>query len=217
MDNGRQSDLEYLPKHRCHCRIRVMTSNYGAQYGRNGSGTNRGCDQIWNERLHGDVFEFARNEVFNARNYFDGVTKPPYKRHDYGYTLGGPVFIPRHYNARKDETFSSSREEWRRESQSNTFDVKVPSLGERYGNFPMFVPADPASFARIVFLMSHRSQYWSAVSEQSAKHRSNGALLLPLIRPRLQVVGRFPSSRASRSTPPVARGILPWIINIIPS
>ena len=48
------------------------------------------------------VYEFVRNEAFNARNYFESSV-PPYHKNDFGYTLGGPIFIPGHYNTDKHE------------------------------------------------------------------------------------------------------------------
>jgi len=51
--------------------------------------------------FHGDAYEFLRNEAFNANDFFNnaaGNSRPSYKKHDFGYTIGGPVFIPHHYN-----------------------------------------------------------------------------------------------------------------------
>ena len=79
-----------------------MTSNYGAQYGRNGSGTVEVETKSGTKQFHGDAYEFVRNDAFNARNYFDSATTgdPAYKKNDFGYTIGGPVFIPGVYNKR---------------------------------------------------------------------------------------------------------------------
>src|SRR6267143_2995130 len=202
MDTGSNGTLNVFPSVDAIGEFRVMTSNYGAQYGRNGSGTIEVVTKSGTKDFHGDVFEFARNEVFNARNYFDGVTKPPYKRHDYGYTLGGPVFIPRHYNARKDETFFFFSEEWRRESNPTTFDVQVPSLGERMGNFSDVCPADPASFARNSFPDCPTDPNTGApFPNNQLSIDPNGALLLPMISPPTTGSGPLSFFRASRSTP----------------
>jgi hypothetical protein len=202
MDNGSNQTLNIYPNIDAIAEFRVMTSNYGAQYGRNGSGTIEVVTKSGTKDFHGDVFEFARNEVFNARNYFDGVTKPPYKRHDYGYTLGGPVFIPSHYNARKDKTFFFFSEEWRRESNPTTFDVQVPSLGERMGNFSDVCPADPASFTRNSFPDCPTDPNTGApFPNNQLSIDPNGALLLPMISPPTTGSGPLSFFRASRSTP----------------
>src|SRR6266571_5035018 len=78
----------------------------------------------------GDNMDNGRNEVFNARNFFDPAQKPPYKKHDWGYTIGGPVVLP--YNKNRDKTFFFFSEEWRREIvPQQTFLVPVPSMAER--------------------------------------------------------------------------------------
>jgi len=57
---------------------------------------------------------------------------PPYKKNDWGYTIGGPVFIPGHYNTGKDKTFFFFSEEWRRDRvPGQNFNVIVPSVAER--------------------------------------------------------------------------------------
>ena len=66
---------------------------------------------------------------------------PPYKKNDFGYTLGGPIFIPGHYNTNKQKTFFFWSEEWRRDRVPSPFSVTtVPSLAERAGNFRDLCP-----------------------------------------------------------------------------
>src|SRR6185437_14893088 len=93
MDNGSNSTLNVYHSIDAIAETRVLTSNYGAQYGRNGSGTVETEIKSGTSSFHGNVYEFVRNDAFNARNYFQS-TVPPYKKNDYGYTIGGPVYIP---------------------------------------------------------------------------------------------------------------------------
>ncbi len=65
-------------------------------------------------QFHGDLYEFLRNDAFNATPEFD-TSVPAYKKHDFGFTIGGPVYIPGHYNTNKQKTFFFWSEEWRRE------------------------------------------------------------------------------------------------------
>src|SRR5207245_3267662 len=60
-----------------------------------------------------------------------GGPNPPYKKHDFGYTIGGPVYIPNHYNADKSKTFFFFSGEWRREKNPSTVLQNVPSDAER--------------------------------------------------------------------------------------
>lgn len=76
----------------------VQTSNYSAQYGQNAGGVVNLITKSGGNRYHGDLFEFLRNRVFNAANYFSYVngvkTVDPLKRNQFGGTVGGPVRIP---------------------------------------------------------------------------------------------------------------------------
>ena len=149
MDNGSNSTLNVYPSIDAIAEVRVLTSNYGAQYGRNGSGTVEAETKSGTNAFHGDAYEFVRNDAFNARNYFDPyqdangkfIGAPPYKKNDYGYTIGGPVYIPGVYNTDKQKTFFFWSQEWRKDRvPGQTFSQGVPSVAERAGNFSDLCP-----------------------------------------------------------------------------
>ncbi len=140
MDNGSNSTLNVYPNADAIAEVKVLTSSYGAQYGRSGSGTIETITKSGTKAFHGDAFEFVRNDVFNARNFFQS-TRPSYKKNDFGYTIGGPVFIPKLYNTNKEKTFFFFSEEWRRERvPGQVFNQRVPSAAERTGNFSDVCP-----------------------------------------------------------------------------
>jgi hypothetical protein len=144
MDNGSNSTLNVYPNPEAIAEFKVLTSNYGAQYGRNGSGTIEVETKSGSQSFHGSAFEYLRNDMFNANEYFNnaaGIPRPPYKKHDFGYTVGGPVYIPHHYNSDKQKTFFFWSQEWRREKNPATISpINVPSLAERQGNFSDVCP-----------------------------------------------------------------------------
>jgi hypothetical protein len=141
MDNGSNSTLNVYPNVDAVAETEVLTSNYGAQYGRNASGTVLSQTKSGTDHFHGDLFEFLRNDDFNARNYFE-TTRPTYKKHDYGFTVGGPVFIPKLYKPASMKTFFFYSQEWRHENVPATvFNQSVPSTAERTGNFSDQCPA----------------------------------------------------------------------------
>jgi hypothetical protein len=141
MDNGSNSTLNVYPNVDAIAETQVLTSNYGAQYGRNASGTVQAQTKSGTEHLHGDVFEFLRNNAFNARNYFES-TVPTYKKHDYGFTIGGPVYIPKIYTPALRKTFFFYSQEFRHENVPGTvFNQQVPSDAERTGNFSDLCPS----------------------------------------------------------------------------
>src|SRR5438874_8055052 len=144
MDNGSNSTLNVYPNPEAIAEFKVLTSNYGAQYGRNGSGTVEVETKSGGTTFHGSAFEYLRNEFFNAKSWEEGADptqpKAPYKKHDFGYTIGGPVFIPNHYNSDKKKTFFFFSEEWRREKNPSTILQNVPSDAERAGDFSDLCP-----------------------------------------------------------------------------
>ncbi len=144
MDNGSNGTLNVYPNVDAIAEVKVLTSSYGAQYGRSGSGTVETITKSGTKEFHGDVFEFLRNEDFNANNFFSnagGTPRPEYRKNDYGYTIGGPIFIPKLFNTKKEKTFFFFSEEWRREDVPQTiFNQQVPSAAERTGNFSDICP-----------------------------------------------------------------------------
>ena len=76
----------------------VQTSNYSAEYGENAGGVVNVITKSGTNNFHGDAFEFVRNPVFNAQNFFATPTTPDrIKRNQYGGTVGGPII--------RDKTF----------------------------------------------------------------------------------------------------------------
>jgi hypothetical protein len=147
--NGTSSTLMVFPSLDAIQEVKVLTSNYGAQYGRTASGTVQVTTKSGNSTFHGNLYDFIRNEAFNSRNFFDIVyTSPPppgdltgsqtfgtkaplYRRQDFGGTIGGPLFIPGVFNKQKDKTFFFYSEEFRLERTPTPYNQAVPGLKER--------------------------------------------------------------------------------------
>src|ERR1700682_5818084 len=147
MDNGSNGTLNVYPSLEAIAEFKVLTSNYGAQYGRNGSGTVEVETKSGTRSFHGDAYEFVRNDIFNA-NTFPQSRVPPYKKNDFGYTVGGLVFIPGLYNKDRSKTFVFWSQEWRKERvPANLGSVTVPSLAERGGDFSDLCPDPLGSFS----------------------------------------------------------------------
>jgi hypothetical protein len=145
MDNGSNFSLNVYPSVEAIDEVQVLTSNYGAQYGKNASGTVEVETKSGTNSLHGSVYEFLRNEALNAHDYFDAPDTPksPYKKHEFGFTIGGPIW--------KKHTFFFWSEAWRRENVPQSFNQPVPSMLNRQGDFndvcnvptPTDCPIDP--------------------------------------------------------------------------
>jgi len=131
--------------------IKVLTSNYGAQYPSSGNGTTIITTKSGTDKYHGNVYEFVRNEMFNAKGYFDvGNSAPLYRRNDFGGTIGGPLSIPHLYDA-KGKTHFFFSEEARLEKDPYAYRQAVPSLAERNGDFNDVCPAGGGLFSRVKY------------------------------------------------------------------
>jgi hypothetical protein len=113
--------------------FRVQTSNYSAEFGGNsGAAINVATKRGTNE-IHGVLLEFLRNNNIMARNFFSpGIT--PLHRNQFGFTAGGPVYLPGIYNGR-NKTFWLLSYEGIRQTNAITSTVLVPTVEQRGGNF----------------------------------------------------------------------------------
>jgi len=84
--------------------FKVITSGFNAEYGRYAGGMMSVVTKSGTNRLRGSLYEFLRNDVFDATGYFD-VEKSKLRRNQFGATIGGPVVLPRIYNGRNRTFF----------------------------------------------------------------------------------------------------------------
>ncbi len=126
--------------------FKVLTSIYTAEVGRSGGGTVTLVTRGGENKFHGSIYNFARNDRFNANTFFNKRARilrtPRLRYNNYGGTFSGPVIIPRFgegadsvWNG-KNKTFFFFSEEQRNISRGITAAVAtVPSLAERTGDF----------------------------------------------------------------------------------
>jgi hypothetical protein len=109
--------------------FKVETNNYSAEYGYSAGAVVNASLKGGGNQIHGDAFEFLRNNVFDARNYFASPTqpKPVLQRNQYGGTLGGPIV--------KNRAFLFGSFEQTRENDGITYVTTVPTAAMKTGNF----------------------------------------------------------------------------------
>src|SRR5689334_2279466 len=114
--------------------FKVESGQFQAEYGRGISQVNVTTKSGTNA-LHGAAFEFLRNADLDAKNYFDSKAKPipPFKRNQFGGTVGGPMVIPKVFNG-KDKLFFFVDYEGLRERKALTQTATVPSAAWRSGD-----------------------------------------------------------------------------------
>ncbi|HTS34213.1 MAG TPA: TonB-dependent receptor [Candidatus Solibacter sp.] len=106
--------------------FRILTHNANAEFGNALGSTTNIITRTGTNGFHGGLWEFVRNDAFDARNYF-ATTTEPLKQNQFGGTFGGPVV--------KDKTFFFMYYEGFRNRQGVTQGSTVPSLAERNGDF----------------------------------------------------------------------------------
>lgn len=120
--------------------FKIQTNNYNAEFGRAAGAVLNATVKSGTNQLHGDAWEFLRNDVLDANDYFlnrAGKKRPAFRRNQFGFTLGGPVVVPHIYNGH-NKTFFFGDYEGTRVSQGNTLTGTVPTMQERNSGYTDF-------------------------------------------------------------------------------
>jgi len=155
VDRGSNLTLLTTPSVDTIAEFKVLRSNYNAEFGRSGASQINVISRSGTSSFHGSAYEFWRNDKLNADYYFtkqtrysankplgcenkspeDCDTRKPLRYHNFGYTLGGPVFIPGVFNTQRDKTFFFFSNEFRRVIDYSSHLVTMPTADELRGVF----------------------------------------------------------------------------------
>ncbi|MCX6629628.1 MAG: carboxypeptidase regulatory-like domain-containing protein [Candidatus Solibacter sp.] len=114
--------------------FRVETNGFKAEFGRAGGGVVSFISKSGTNQYHGTVFDFIRNDAFDARGFFN-ATVPVYRQNDFGATVGGPVRIPKLYNGKDKTFFFFSYEGFRNRVGGSTSPIALPPPEVYTGDF----------------------------------------------------------------------------------
>ncbi|MBV9081289.1 MAG: carboxypeptidase regulatory-like domain-containing protein [Acidobacteriaceae bacterium] len=123
----------------------VNTSSYSAEFAGHSGAVVNVVGKSGTTTYHGSLFEYVRNNLFDARSFFAAKVEP-LRFNDFGWTLGGPIYFPGKWNSDKSKLFFFASQEWKYSHQALTQVDVVPTLAERQGNFQsdnLAAPADP--------------------------------------------------------------------------
>ena len=119
--------------------VKVLSNNYQAEYGRNAGATVNIVSKSGSRDFHGSLYWYKRHEKLNANDFFNNrnnQVRPIYRYNTIGGNIGGPVFIPKVFNEKRDKLFFFfSREDWRVREPRSVRRVTVPTELERAGDF----------------------------------------------------------------------------------
>ncbi|HEV8430723.1 MAG TPA: carboxypeptidase regulatory-like domain-containing protein [Pyrinomonadaceae bacterium] len=88
-----QNQITFQPSINTVQEFKVDNSTFSAEYGRNSGAIVNIATRSGTNDYHGEFFEFLRNDVLDARNFFD-ARKPPFRRNQFGFNIGGPIHLP---------------------------------------------------------------------------------------------------------------------------
>ena len=135
------SGINYIPSVDAVAEFKVKTNNYSAEFGRSAGAIISATTKSGSNELHGSVWEFVRNEKFDANNFFSnaaGAARQPYKQNQFGFTVGGPVLIPKLYNGHNKTFFFVDYEGVRRATSASSTIEDVPPAAFRMGDFSSY-------------------------------------------------------------------------------
>ncbi len=117
--------------------FKIQTNTFSPQYGWSMGNVVNAITKSGTRSVHGSVFEFLRNNNLDANNFFNnasGLPRPQFKRNQFGFTFGAPIYIPGVYQQR-DRTFVFGTYEGLRQQTPTTLIASVPTDLERQGDF----------------------------------------------------------------------------------
>ena len=125
--------------------VAVQTSNFAAEFGTTAGGVVNVAMKSGTNRYSGSVYDYAANEVLDSHQPYSGVRNAT-RRHDYGFTLGGPVRIPKVYDGRDKTFFFWNWEQFRENANISTIAATVPTEAYRGGDFSALFAANNNQF-----------------------------------------------------------------------
>ena len=149
LDTGSMGGPYLAPSADAVSEIKVLLTNYQAEYGRSSGGTINTVIKSGTKDFHGGAYYFLRNEALNANEYFrnlGGLPRPRYRFNYPGYFVGGPVMLPgTNFNRNKDKLFFFFSQEFLPRNRPTSLARRTfPTALEREGNFSRTVDQNGA-------------------------------------------------------------------------
>ncbi|MEJ7605950.1 MAG: carboxypeptidase regulatory-like domain-containing protein, partial [Bryobacteraceae bacterium] len=134
-----RNGINYTPSVDAVQEFKVKTNNYSAEFGRSaGAIISATLKSGGNDT---DTLRVLRNDKLDANSFFanaGNVKRQPFKQNQFGFTLSGPVVVPRLYNGRNKTFFFTDYEGLRRRTSANSNTLDIPPLDYRQGDFSRY-------------------------------------------------------------------------------
>jgi hypothetical protein len=198
----------------------IQTSTYAAEYGRQPGAQVAIVTRSGTNNLHGSAFDYLRNDKFDANSWFgnyNGLARPALRQNDFGFTLGGPVFVPKLYDGRNRTFFFVSYEGLRLIRPVISSPSQVPSLAAREratGVLKSILEAYPLPVAAPLANAPDETPYVAGFSNPSNLNATSVRIDHSLTS-RISLFGRF--NHAPSEVRDRARYATPSFIAVLPS
>ena len=136
LDSGGNGNLLVTPSVDSIEEFKILRNDYSAEFGSATGGVINVVTKSGGQQFHGTAYDFYRNDKLDATDTFlnaSGQNKSRLHQNDYGFTVGGPVFIPKIYNTSRTTDFFFISTEWRHETRGNVVQDFVPTARQRQG------------------------------------------------------------------------------------
>ncbi len=185
--------------------FKVLTSSYQAEYGRAVGAQVQVVTKSGGKDFSGSAYWYGRRSAWNANTWTNnrsGTALPKSSRNDFGYTVGGPIFIPGKFNTNKNKLFFFWNQEWqRRKDPTNEQRVTVPTALERKGDFSQSLDANGNLYP---YIKDYQTNLPCSASNTSGCFRDGGVLgRIPTNRlygPTLAALSIYPAANVSGKT-----------------
>src|SRR6185437_16060624 len=108
--------------------FKVKTNNFSAEFGHAAGAVVNATIKSGSNQFHGTLFEFLRNDVLDANNFFTnaaGQPRPPFHQNQFGFALGGPVWIPKVYNGHNRTFFFADYQGFRQSTSGGANSITI--------------------------------------------------------------------------------------------
>ena len=139
LDTGSNGSVHTMPSMDSVGEVKVLMSNYAAEYGRNSGGSITVITRGGGRQFHGSGGWYNRHEDYSANDFFNnrnGLSRPRYRYNIISYTFSGPVYLPGRWNRDRSRLFIFFSQEFQNQLQTyGSKIVTVPTAAERRGDF----------------------------------------------------------------------------------
>ena len=143
LDTGSNGTTHFNPNMDSVAEVRVLTSNFQAEFGRMASGSISVITKGGGQSFHGSGWWTWRHEQFNAKNFFENFNNQPksiYRYHVRGFSVGGPIYVPKLWNTNKQKLFFFLSQEYTKQRPATQLGyANMPTALERGGDFSQSV------------------------------------------------------------------------------